>query len=397
MRAVRLTINGSPVEAEVEPRRSLADFLREDQFLTGTHIGCEHGVCGACTILIDGTPARSCITYAVACDGADITTIEGLERDAVMASLREAFSQHHALQCGYCTPGMLISARDIVRRLPQADEKRIRLELSGNLCRCTGYVGIVAAVGAVLAERKQTAALPAVTRRGPVGAHPPTLADATSPRVKTAARQASVSHRSENLRQEDWSAVERNGVELLQSFEVPCAREETWRLLANLETVAHCIPGARLAAAPQHGRAEGEMLVKLGPIVSAFSGLVEIERDDAAFRGVVRAAGRDAKSGSNARSIIVYTVKSLNESSSQVDISVKFLLTGTLAQFSRSGLIKDVADQLTRAFARNLAGRLSGTTDTQSDQHVLDAGKLARAAIWHRIVRFCRRLLRPGQ
>ena len=391
MREVRLTINGRPTHAEVEPRRSLADFLREDQFLTGTHIGCEHGVCGACTVLIDGSPARSCITYAVACDGADVTTIEGLESDAVMASLREAFSQHHALQCGYCTPGMLISARDIVRRLPQPDEKRIRLELSGNLCRCTGYVGIVAAVGAVLAEYKQTAALPSVTRRGPVGAHPP-ASEVQASRAKTAVRQAPVSRRSESLRQQDWLAVENSGVELLQSFRVPCAREKTWRLLANLETVAQCIPGARLTAAPQNGRAEGEMLVKLGPIVSTFSGLVEIERDDAAFRGVVRGAGRDPNSGSNARSIIVYTVKPLNETSTQVDISVKFLLTGALAQFSRSGLVKDVADHLTRAFARNLEGRLSGASDSQSDQQVLDAGKLARAAIWNRIVRFCRGL-----
>jgi carbon-monoxide dehydrogenase small subunit len=99
MRTVSLTINGRKVQAEVEPRRSLADFLREDQFLTGTHIGCEHGVCGACTVLIDGSAARSCITYAVACDGAEVRTIEGLEKDPVMARLREAFSQHHGLQC----------------------------------------------------------------------------------------------------------------------------------------------------------------------------------------------------------------------------------------------------------------------------------------------------------
>jgi carbon-monoxide dehydrogenase small subunit len=393
MRKVRLTINSRPVEAEVEPRRNLADFLREDQFLTGTHIGCEHGVCGACTVLIDGSPARSCIAYAVACDGADITTIEGLQDDDVMASLREAFSQHHALQCGYCTPGMLMSARDIVRRLPEADESRIRLELSGNLCRCTGYVGIVAAVKAVLAEHKQTA-LPAAMRRGPVGAHPPTSKTQAYVRDKAAARQMPALPRAESSRAEDWRAVERNGVELLQSFQVPCPRKDTWQALANLETVADCIPGARLTAAPHGGRAEGEMRVKLGPIVSVFSGLVEIARDEEAFRGVVRGAGRDPNSGSNARSIISYTVTPLSETASKVDISVKFLLTGALAQFSRSGLVKEVADHLTRAFARNLASRLSGATGPPSDQQVLDAGKLARTAIWHRIVRFFRALIR---
>src|SRR6516164_11620943 len=130
MRQFAIRINGRQIVGETEPRVNLADFLRERQYLTGTHIGCEHGVCGACTVLIDGAPARSCITYAVACEGAEITTIEGLDDDPVAASLREAFSANHALQCGYCTPGMLISARDIVTRLPQADEARIRLELS---------------------------------------------------------------------------------------------------------------------------------------------------------------------------------------------------------------------------------------------------------------------------
>lgn len=154
MRDITLTINSRPIGARVEPRTSLADFLRDQQLLTGTHLGCEHGVCGACTLLIDGAPARSCIAYAVACDGADIRTIEGFDDDPVMAELRAAFTAEHALQCGYCTPGMLITARDIVLRLPEADERRIRVELSGNLCRCTGYLGTVRAIQSVLAARR---------------------------------------------------------------------------------------------------------------------------------------------------------------------------------------------------------------------------------------------------
>ena len=153
MKDVSLTINGRPLSARVEPRTSLADFLREHELLTGTHLGCEHGVCGACTILIDGAPARSCIAYAVACEGADIRTIEGLDDDPLAAELRAAFSAEHALQCGYCTPAMLITARDIVLRLPEADEPRIRRELAGNLGRCTGYLGIVRATLRVLASR----------------------------------------------------------------------------------------------------------------------------------------------------------------------------------------------------------------------------------------------------
>ena len=153
MKKIALTVNGRLVEATVEPRTHLADFLRESQGLTGTNLGCEHGVCGACTIDIDGAPSRSCITYAVACDGATVKTIEGFDDDAVMAQLRDAFTAEHALQCGYCTPGMLVTARDIVMRLPDADEARIRKELAGNLCRCTGYVGIVKAIQRVLARR----------------------------------------------------------------------------------------------------------------------------------------------------------------------------------------------------------------------------------------------------
>jgi carbon-monoxide dehydrogenase small subunit len=114
-------------------------------------------VCGACTLEIDGAPARSCIAYAVACDGAQVRTIEGFAEDRVMEALRQAFTAEHALQCGYCTPGMLVTARDIVLRLPDADEARIRLELSGNLCRCTGYVGIVRAIQRVLVARRQGA------------------------------------------------------------------------------------------------------------------------------------------------------------------------------------------------------------------------------------------------
>jgi carbon-monoxide dehydrogenase small subunit len=410
MTKLSLAINGCEVEAQVEPRRNLADFLREDQFLTGTHIGCEHGVCGACTVLIDGSPARSCITYTLACDGAEVTTIEGLENDPVMARLRRAFSQHHALQCGYCTPGMLISARDIVTRLPQADEARVRRELSGNLCRCTGYVGIVAAVCAVMAE----GAAPPVEARnrcGPVGAHAPSAASARSrPMTRdlvaaptlaspaggggsgSARREARAQPSSATA--EQWRAVETQGVELVQSIEVPYARDETWRFLGDLNAVTRCIPGARLTAAPLDGHAQGEMHVKLGPIISAFAGFLEVERDDAAFRGVVRGAGSDSKSASNARGIIVYTVKPSSERSSRVDISVKFLLAGALAQFSRAGLVRDVADHITRMFARNLEARMSGAASAPPDHGALDAGALARAAVWNRIADFLRRLFR---
>ena len=156
MMELSLSVNSETVVAKVEPRTTLADFLREKQRLTGIHLGCEHGVCGACTILVDGEPARSCIIYAVSCDGADIQTIEGSNSDPVITALQEAFTAHHGLQCGYCTPAMLFTARDIVTRLPEADAERVRLELAGNICRCTGYAGIVRAIMAVLENRRAT-------------------------------------------------------------------------------------------------------------------------------------------------------------------------------------------------------------------------------------------------
>lgn len=148
---ISLTINGEPVSVSVDPRMSLADFLREKLNLTGTHVGCEHGVCGACTIHMNGVSARSCITLAVACDGHDIRTIEGFDSDEKMNVIRAEFSAEHALQCGYCTPGMLMTAYDITARFERLDETAIRREMSGNLCRCTGYQGIVRAIQNVFA------------------------------------------------------------------------------------------------------------------------------------------------------------------------------------------------------------------------------------------------------
>ena len=144
--SISAVINGQQVRSSVEPRTSLADLLREELRLTATHLGCEQGVCGACTVLIDGQPARACITLAVGIDGSDIRTLEGLDKDALMLVLKSAFHDKHGLQCGFCTPGMLISAWDLLRRKPHLEEAEIRIAMSGNLCRCTGYQGIVRSI-----------------------------------------------------------------------------------------------------------------------------------------------------------------------------------------------------------------------------------------------------------
>jgi carbon-monoxide dehydrogenase small subunit len=155
MRArVRLTVNGEAVERAVDARRSLSDFLREDLGLTGTHVGCEHGVCGACTVLVDGWSARACLLLAAQCEGAAITTIEGLTPPTGLSALQEAFRACHALQCGFCTPGMLIVCHELLARMPAPSAADIREAIAGNLCMCTGYVTIVRAVSEAAARRR---------------------------------------------------------------------------------------------------------------------------------------------------------------------------------------------------------------------------------------------------
>jgi len=146
LQPVRVTVNGVAYERTVEPRMLLSDFIRHELGLTGTHVGCEHGVCGACTILFDGEPIRSCLMFAVQADGHEIMTVEGLATDGQLHPLQEAFHEAHALQCGFCTPGFLMTLKPFVETHPRPSEKEIREAISGNLCRCTGYQHIVEAV-----------------------------------------------------------------------------------------------------------------------------------------------------------------------------------------------------------------------------------------------------------
>jgi len=149
---IRLRVNGQDIEREVAVRKLLADFLREDLQLTATHLGCEHGVCGACTVLLNGDSVRSCLLFAVQANGGEILTVEGLAKDGEMHPLQQAFWDHHALQCGFCTSGFLMSAYDLLQKNPRPTEEEVRSGLSGNLCRCTGYANIVQAVMAVAAS-----------------------------------------------------------------------------------------------------------------------------------------------------------------------------------------------------------------------------------------------------
>jgi aerobic carbon-monoxide dehydrogenase small subunit len=152
--SITVKVNGSERAVAVEPRRSLVDFLRHDLGLVGTHVGCEHGVCGACTVMLDGRTVRSCLLFAAQADGSEVTTIEGIGTNEALHPLQLAFQQHHALQCGFCTPGMILTAIELLRDNGDPSDDEIRVALSGNLCMCTGYVNIVRAVRAAAQDAK---------------------------------------------------------------------------------------------------------------------------------------------------------------------------------------------------------------------------------------------------
>ena len=363
MKPIQLMVNGRSVVESVEARTHLADFLREKLNLTGTHLRCEQGVCGACTLLIDGQPARSCITYAVMCDGAAITTIEGLDDDPVMAALRRAFSEEHGLQCGFCTPAMLVTARDIVARVPEADDARVRLELSGNLCRCTGYVGIVRAVSRVLKESREGAfaaqPVPSMSMPlGPVGAR---VARSTLERSSTTRAVSAVGADDDSPPQSSPGLDGRQpNIELRQSFAVASPPQEVWTFFGDIEQVVRCIPGATLTHPPDGGNVRGKFSAKLGPITATFTGAARIVRDDDNLRGVVLGAGNDRLSGSRAAGEIEYVLLPTG-TGTRVELVIRALLAGPLAQFGRSGIVQDLVSRVAQAFARNLEARLTGS------------------------------------
>jgi aerobic carbon-monoxide dehydrogenase small subunit len=414
MTRIALTVNGKPVEADVAPRTHLADFLREQLLLTGTHIGCEHGICGACTVEIDGEIARSCITYAVACDGARVRTIEGFDDDALMARLRQAFSEAHALQCGYCTPGMLIASRDLVRRKGRLVRAEIRNEMGGNLCRCTGYMGIVDAIERVMAaspsprlrgegrgegqphtlaqdpaphpnplptegwgEGTRAAPLAEVAASSWLGPAPgpvastarasapaivsPATAPEQTPRLFAARGRAPIRVTVGQL--EEVGGATR----ISQSFVLPHPRETVWRIMSDVEAVARCMPGLSLDGPPQGDKVAGRLEAKIGPISASFAGEGTIRQMPADYRQVVDGRGGDRRSGSRASGSVDYRLSAIagadGRDATRVDVTIGYALTGALAQVGRGGLVRDLVRRIGEAFAHNLDARLRDPAD----------------------------------
>ena len=345
-----LTVNGENCTVTVPPRTQLAEVLRDHLDLTGTHLACEQGVCGACTVMMNGRPVRSCITYAHACDGAVIETIEGHRGDAVMDQLRDAFSRHHALQCGFCTPGMLATARDIVSRFDTADEATIRLELSGNLCRCTGYVGIVGAISEV------------ITAKGSTGKHsaPPSPARPAKPftpfePVEAAQTPIPTAPKGSVSAEGGWTVVKR-------SFALNHAPDAVWQLFRDPARVAPCIPGATVESLDAESFT-GAVEIRFGPIRARFGGRGSYENDDAARAGTIRGEGDDKLGKSKVRGALRYAIaKGATPQVSRAEVELRFEIDGMLAQFNRPELVTGFVDYILAQFAANCDAVLSGGT-----------------------------------
>jgi carbon-monoxide dehydrogenase small subunit len=395
MRPIALTVNGEGLEAAVEPRTHLADFLRDRPGLTGTHLGCEHGICGACTLLLDGVPVRSCITYAVACDGAVVTTIEGLDSDEIATELRAAFSREHALQCGYCTPGMLISARDVVLRAERADDRAIRVAMSGNLCRCTGYVGIIRAITAVIESRRARgiAAVATAGRKeiGPAGSGHAASARSSEMIGGRAAVPASAATEAHSSLASDFKPL----VSLTQSIVVHHPRAKVWEFFAHPQDVAACLPGASVSVGDERN-VTGKMRIKVGPIAADFEGAAVIVRDPENFSGTIRGSGHDTRSSSATQGEIRYALVPEGADATRVDLTVGYTLTGPLAQFNRSALVQDIVSRLTRTFAQNLEARLGSPGASAPAAAELNAASLVFSVVAERIKAWMRNVFGRG-
>ena len=389
MTDIDINVNARAAKASVEPRTHLADFLRDHLNLTGTHLGCEHGVCGACTLLIDGMPARSCITFAAACDGARITTIEGLDDDEIATELRAAFTREHALQCGYCTPGMLISARDLVLRLDEADERAIRVGLSGNLCRCTGYVGIVRAVRSVIADRRKRGIRPVP------GAGRAQLGPAGSGNGASIGR-SEMGRKPVGVEMQESAGSKAAITDFVpdkvfeERFTITAPPDKVFAMFGDIKEIADCLPGVSLTGEPTPEHVEGLIRVKLGPISAGFRGAARIERDGSTMSGRIVGTGNDQRSRSSTQGEIRYRLVPIDAgAATRVELAIGYSLQGILAQIAREGLVRDLASRLTADFARNLEQRLSGAAEPGPAQAKSIDGV---ALLFHQLWKLVRRL-----
>jgi carbon-monoxide dehydrogenase small subunit len=384
---VSLTVNGTEVTLEVEPRLTLADALRHRLGLTGTHLGCEHGVCGACTVLVDGAAVRSCLLFCVQADGTEVVTVEALGSADDLHPLQAAFRRHHALQCGFCTPGFLMSAYELLR--DGADqlehEARVRAELSGVLCRCTGYAGIVRAV------RELATAYPAGMPPPKQLGRPLTVRGLAAPPGEERALHAASATPPATTPAESVDLTVPGGepnetIDVTKTISPP--PEAVWTLLRDFPRMSRCIPGVELDAEPSDDTYPGRVQVHLGPMRLRFTGAARVlDRDDATRTLRAVASGRDTSGGGIRAELAVSAEPAAGGTALRA--WAKLYLTGRAALFGRS-IAGDVSRQLFAQFGACVERTL--TTGEAAEPRRVAAGALAARLLWERVRALVRRL-----
>nr|WP_271213527.1 2Fe-2S iron-sulfur cluster-binding protein [Rhodococcus wratislaviensis]GLK40663.1 carbon monoxide dehydrogenase [Rhodococcus wratislaviensis] len=342
---VSMTINGSVVTMSLPARVTLSDALRDHLGLTGTHVGCEHGICGMCTVLVDGEAARACLLFAVQLDGAEITTVEGLGRPDDLHPLQESFGRHHGLQCGFCTPGFLMSSYDLLEHQPDVKREDLPVELSGVLCRCTGYRNIIDAVDDV-AEAHRGNGIPAPGNCGHrtlVGRSPAGYSGAAGAPDDSA---AAPDHepRPEEIALPSGEPT----IEVDVTKELTSSPEDVARVFADVRLLARCLPGAELTDELGDNWYRGRARIALGPVRLSFNGIAHI-LDQSADRIAMNAQGKDTGGGGAQAAIVMTAQPSATGTTLQAEASV--FLTGRIAGFGRS-LAGDVSRRMFEDFAR---------------------------------------------
>ncbi|MEV4601827.1 2Fe-2S iron-sulfur cluster-binding protein [Amycolatopsis sp. NPDC049253] len=374
---VTMTVNGTEVTLSLPARVTLADALRDHLGLTGTHLGCEHGVCGMCTVLINGSAARACLLFACQLDGADIVTVEGLGRPDDLHPLQEAFGAHHALQCGFCTPGFLLSSYDLLAHKPDVAEEDLPVELSGVLCRCTGYRNILSAVSEVAGAHRDGIPEPRNCGQHVLMGH-----TAAKPGAKAAPEATGV--REIELPQGDPTFT----VEVTHELTVPL--EKTWAVLDDIDLVAACLPGAEITEHLGEDRYRGRARVSVGPIRLSFAGLAQVtERHADAHRLRVIGQGEDAGGGRTQADILLVAEEA--GAGTRLRATAQVYLTGRIAQFGRA-LAGDVSRRMFEHFAAAVeetavSGVRTTATKPPGALALLAATLAAKAREWGRHLR----------
>jgi xanthine dehydrogenase YagT iron-sulfur-binding subunit len=382
----RLTVNGTPATLTLPARVTLADALRDHLNLTGTHVGCEHGVCGMCTVLVDGEAVRACLMFAAQADGAEIVTVEGLGRPDKLHPLQESFGRNHALQCGFCTPGFLMSGYDLLTRRPAVPDEELAAELSGVICRCTGYRNILTAIREVRDSY-------------PDGVPPPGNCAPSAP-VFTPARSAAGPEPPSAGADGTAEIVLPNAeptVSVTVSAKVAAPAEQVWRVFADTSRLARCLPGAELTGDLGGNRYAGRARVSVGPIKLTFHGVAHIaEFDTGGQRMRVLAQGRDAGGAQTQAEIVLRTDAAETgaaDSGTVLHADARLYLTGRIAQFGRS-LASDVSRRMFAQFAEAVAeAATTGSTPTSPVKAPSAAGLLL-AALLGRLRQLLRRSAR---